>query len=231
MAVTPSIAERFRSINPRTIVVHNYPYVQELICGGEDIQWEERRQSVAYVGGITIQRAIREMVSAMAVLPGQLPATLELAGPEIPSEANSAELRENPGWKRVHHYGFLDQPSTFRILQNVRAGLVLFHPEPNHLEAMPQKIFEYMGAGLPVIASDFPLWRKIVGGAGCGIFVDPLSPTEIAGAIEYVLRNPHQAEEMGLRGRAAVLERFNWDTEASKLVNLYRQLERDVCAA
>lgn len=231
VAVTPSIAARFQSINQRTVVVHNYPYIKELICEGENRPWEKRRQSVAYAGGITVQRAIREMVSAMALLPENLPATLELAGPEIPSEANSAKLREDPGWKRVHHHGFLDQPSTFRILQNVRAGLVLFHPEPNHLEAMPQKIFEYMGAGLPVIASNFPLWRKIIGGAGCGIFVDPLSPKQIAEAIEYILVHPNEAENMGQRGRAAVIDRFNWDTEASKLVNLYRQLEHDVCAA
>jgi glycosyltransferase involved in cell wall biosynthesis len=231
VAVTPSIADRFCQINRRTVVVHNFPYADELIRGGTMLPWERRRDSVAYVGGITVQRAIREMVSAMALLPESLPATLELAGPEIPEEANSDELRRNPGWKRVHHHGFLDQPSTFQVLQNVRAGLVLFHPEPNHIEAMPQKIFEYMGAGLPVIASDFPLWRRILGEAGCGIFVDPMNPNQIAKAIEHVLTHPQEAEEMGRRGRAAVLERFNWNSEANKLVHLYREIENQLCVA
>jgi glycosyltransferase involved in cell wall biosynthesis len=231
VAVTPSIAERFRTINRHTVVIHNYPYVKELMQGGTSIPWAQRRPSVAYVGGITVQRAIREMVSAMALLPESLSATLELAGPEIAAAADSKLLRADPGWKRVHHHGFLDQPSTFRILQNVRAGLVLFHPEPNHLEAMPQKIFEYMGAGLPVIASGFPLWRKIIGGSGCGIFVDPTKPAEIAGAIEYVLTHPEEAEKMGHLGQAAVLKSFNWDSEATKLVNLYRQLGENPCAA
>lgn len=231
VAVTPAIAERLGKTNPRTVIVHNYPCAEELLHQETLPPWDDRRHSVAYVGGITVQRAIREMVSAMALLPGALPATLELAGPELPQEADSDAIRRNPGWSRVRHHGFLDQPSTFRLLQSVRAGLVLFHPEPSHIESMPQKIFEYMGAGLPVIASDFPLWRKIIGGAGCGIFVDPQNPTQIASAIEYTLTHPREAEEMGRRGRMAVSDRFNWKFEANKLVNLYQEIGNGICAA
>lgn len=231
VVVTPSIAGRFQSINRRTVIVHNYPYVRELIREEAMVPWDQRRQSITYVGGITVQRAIREMVFAMALLPERLSATLELAGTEIPVEADPENLRRNPGWARVHHHGFLDQPATFRILRHVRAGLVLFHPEPNHVEAMPQKIFEYMGAGLPIIASDFPLWRRIIGDAGCGIFVDPQNPREIAKAIEFVLTHPREAEEMGRRGQAAVVDRFNWDTEADKLVRLYLELKNSSCVA
>ncbi len=224
VVVTPSIAKRFQKLNRRTIIVHNYPYVRELLQEGNAIPWDSRRESVAYVGGLTLQRAVREMVHAMALLPDSLPATLELAGPEIKGDANFAELRRHPGWRRVRHHGFIDQKSTFQILQKVRAGLVLYHPEPNQIESMPQKIFEYMGAGIPVIASDFPLWRRIMGDAGCGFFVDPLKPVEIAKAIEYVLTHPREAEEMGRRGQAAVLKQFNWDSEAEKLLQLYRAL-------
>jgi len=222
VVVTPSIAKRFEPRNSRTVTIHNYPYVRELVREGNEIAWSARRQSVAYVGGLTFHRAIREMVGAMALLPDSISATLELAGPEVGTDL--AELREHPGWARVRHYGFIDQRQTFEILRSVRAGLVLYHPEPNQVESMPQKIFEYMGAGLPVIASDFPLWRQIIGGAGCGIFVDPLKPAQIAAAIEYLSTHPQEAEEMGRRGQAAVLERFNWDSEAEKLVQLYRAL-------
>jgi glycosyltransferase involved in cell wall biosynthesis len=231
VAVTPSIAERFRTLNHRTVIVYNYPYPNEIVFAQKSSEWETRRQSVAYVGGITAQRAIREMLSAMALLPESLNATLELAGNEVPEGIRPEELYQHPGWARVKHHGFLDQPSTFRLLHKVRAGLVLFHPEPNHLEAMPQKIFEYMGAGLPIIASDFPLWRRLLGDTGCGILVDPMDPRAIAQAIQYVLTHPGEAEQMGRRGQAAVLEHYNWDTQAEKLVNLYSALTEPVCVA
>jgi glycosyltransferase involved in cell wall biosynthesis len=224
VVVTPSIARRFKPINEHTIVVHNYPYAHELVQNGESVPWESRRQAVAYVGGLSLVRAIREMVYAMSYLPDSLPAELELAGPEAKGETNLSELSQHPGWARVKHYGFIDQRRTFQILQNVRAGLVLFHPEPNHFEALPQKMFEYMAAGLPVIASDFPFWREILGRSDCALFVDPLSPGEISKAIEYVLTHPREAEEMGRRGQAAVLQNFNWDTEGEKLIQLYGSL-------
>jgi glycosyltransferase involved in cell wall biosynthesis len=231
VVVTPSIAERFCPLNKHTVIVHNYPYPKEIVFARESAPWETRRQSVAYVGGITAQRAIREMVHAMALLPESLGAVLELAGNDIPEDAHPEEIYSHRGWTRTRHHGFLDQPSTFRLLHSVRAGLVLFHPEPNHLEAMPQKLFEYMGAALPLIASDFPLWRQILGGTGCGIFVDPLDPQAIADAIEYVLTHPGEAEEMGRRGQVAVVKHYNWDTEAEKLVNLYSGLVQPTCAA
>lgn len=224
VVVTPSIAKRFAPINRRTVIVHNYPQVRELLQSGTSVAWQMRRQSVAYVGGISLVRAIREMVHAMSYLPESLAAQLELAGPEAKGETNLSELQSHAGWARVKHHGFIDQRCTFEILQNVRAGLVLFHPEPNHFEALPQKMFEYMGAGLPVIASDFPFWRKILDESGCAIFVDPLNPQQISKAIEYVLTHPREAEAMGRRGQAAVLQNFNWDSEAEKLIQLYRSI-------
>jgi glycosyltransferase involved in cell wall biosynthesis len=85
-------------------------------------------------------------------------------------------------------------------------------------------MFEYMSAGLPVIASDFPLWRRLLVDEGAGLCVDPLNPLEIANAIQQVLDQPELAREMGERGRAAVEARYRWDGEAAKLCDLYRRL-------
>ena len=92
---------------------------------------------------------------------------------------------------------------------------------PNHVNALPNKMFEYMSAGLPVIASNFPLWKEIVEGNKCGLTVNPLSPKEIAEAIRYLLAHPEEARKMGENGRKAVLEKYNWDNESRKLMVFY----------
>lgn len=224
VCVTPAITERLQCVNARTVTVYNYPYPEELITENPPA-WKSRDLAVTYVGTITPQRGIAEMVQAMGYLSDSLGATLEIAGDVIPEE-----VKKFPGWSRVRFHGPLDQPSTYRLLRRARVGLICMHPIPTFVDCMPVKIFEYMGAGLAVIASDFPLWRKMLEGVDCALFVNPLDARAIAQAIEYLLANPAEAEEMGRRGQAAVAKQFNWNTESRKLVNLYSSLASSACA-
>src|SRR5690606_31066433 len=110
------------------------------------------------------------------------------------------QLEARPGWRHVRFLGWQPRTVLPGLMHDVRAGLVLFHPEPNHIEAMPNKMFEYMSAGLPVIASDFPLWREIIEGAQCGLLVDPMNPDAIADAMRWIDAHPEEAAEMGRNG-------------------------------
>ena len=85
-------------------------------------------------------------------------------------------------------------------------------------------MFEYMAAGLPVVSSDFPLWKDIVQKSACGLCVDPLNTTAIAEAINYILTHPEEAKEMGENGKRAVLEHYNWHNEEQKLLAIYHKL-------
>ena len=86
------------------------------------------------------------------------------------------------------------------------------------------KVFQYMAAGIPVVASNFPKWREFIEGNECGLTVDPLNPREIARAVQYLLDYPDQAATMGENGRKAVMEKYNWESESSKLLAVYGSL-------
>jgi glycosyltransferase involved in cell wall biosynthesis len=220
VTATPTIAKRFPA--NKTVTVQNFPILNEL-TSIESHPYSERPFLVTCIGGMYANNGIKEMVQAMALLPRSLEAKLILAGRFDPPELEQ-ELKEIPGSERTEFIGWLSRQGVAGLLAGARMGLVLSHPIFRHAEAQPNKLFEYMSAGIPVVASDFPLWRRIVDGVGCGILVDPLDPKAISKAILWILEHTEDAEAMGVRGMEAVRQRFNWSNEAKKLLHLYADL-------
>lgn len=218
VAATPFIRDRFRAMDMRCIDVNNYPMAEELQASAG---WEAKKREVCYVGGITAIRGALEMVRACGLLSSD--ARLNLGGSFSEAGLEAAVKRE-PGWARVNALGFLDRDGVRNVLHRSVAGLVTLHPIVNYLDALPVKMFEYMSAGIPVIASDFPLWRKIVEGNDCGICVDPRDPAAIAAAIDRLVEDPQEARRMGENGRRAVEQRYNWANEEKKLLSFYEEV-------
>jgi len=218
VAATPTIRDKFLAINPNTVDVDNYPMLGEL---DSVLPWSAKSPEVCYVGSIAGIRGIREIVQAMELV--GVPATLSLVGAFAEPDVE-AEVRGYGGWRRVNAIGVQDRQGVREALGRAVAGLVTLHPVVNYLDALPIKMFEYMAAGIPVIASNFPLWREIVEGNGCGICVDPLNPKEIAAAIESLLQDRKLAEEMGINGARAVRDHFNWGAEEQKLLVFYQRI-------
>jgi len=220
VVATPSIARLF-STN-QTTLVQNFPLIDELTPNESPRPFSERPNMVAYVGDLTRIRGVCEMVSAMSRgLPSD--SRLRIAGTFSPPELKE-EVAALSGWSSVEFLGWQSRAEVANLFGMAQAGLVTFLPAPNHLRAQPNKLFEYMSAGLPVIASNFPLWREIINEADCGLLVDPTRPAEIAEAVRWIFEHPDEAEAMGRRGQRAVKERFNWNTEFSNLKNLYQSL-------
>lgn len=222
IVANPAHADRFRRIHRNTVVVNNFVMLDEFIPSTR-VEWKSRDPAVAYYGGISEERGIREMLAAMDLLPGTLDLKLELGGCFYVKE-QQADLAAEPHWKHVHWHGELDRSGIASLLNRVQVGLAVLHPDEAYLTSLPTKLFEYMAAGIPVVASDFPLWRSIVQGADCGLLVDPLRVQDIADAIEYLIRNPGEAEAMGQRGRRAAEEHFSWAHEERVLLSFYSSL-------
>jgi glycosyltransferase involved in cell wall biosynthesis len=218
IAATPFIRDQFLRINPATVDVSDFPLLREF---EQPAGWADKTPEVCCVGSISAIGGIRELVRACALL--RSPARLALAG-AFTAPVLETEVTAYPGWGRVAAHGHLDRAGARCVMRRAVAGLAISHPVVTCPSALPVEMFEYMAAGIPVIASRFPLWRDIIEGNACGVCVDPADPAAIAAAIDYFILHPDFARRMGENGRRAVLEKYNWQPESRKLVAFYARL-------
>lgn len=218
VAATPAIAKKYNSHKVR--VIQNYPILNELSLDDVEDSGRTAEKTVIYIGGISKARGAVQMLDAINLLSGEV--TLVLAG-KFESQELRTQCERHPAWMHVDFRGWISREEMALLLARAVAGLVLFQPAANHVNSQPNKLFEYMSAGLPVVGSSFPLWREVLVGNQCGIVVDPERPEDIAQAISQLMRDKHNARRMGMSGRLAVHEKYNWDIEAKNLVNVYEE--------
>ena len=200
--------------------IGNYPMLEDMKIIN---RYVDRHQMVVMTGAISRIRSAREIVTACSLIKGCPGFKLVVAG-----NADSAEfeilfkewIKDLP----VQHVGWIPLVKVQELISQARAGLAIYYPEPNHLQSEPTKLFEYMAAGIPVITSNFPKYRKLVEDANCGLTVDPTDSEAIASSIRWIMKHPDEAEAMGRRGRSVIEQKFNWNVEEEKLWDLYQQL-------
>jgi len=214
VAATPAICEKFRRYGLECTDIKNYPAAAEY----ENVEPAMDGRAVCYVGSLYPTRGIRQIVEAIE----GLDLRLILAG-RFYDAAFEQQVRSLPGWEQVDYRGYVDQNEVKKIYAQSSAGLVTLHPTPAYVEAYPVKLFEYMHAGLPVVASRFyePLLRE------CGVGTDPTDPDAIRKKLSELLGDLERAKKMGECGRRLARERYSWERERERLLGLYEKVLGD----
>jgi glycosyltransferase involved in cell wall biosynthesis len=210
----------------RIAVVHNYPMLDAF--SGADVG---RDGTLAiYVGGISEDRGILDLLEALNLARkknGRL--HLKIVGRFTPEDFRRtideriAGLSLSGVVEIVEWIPFEEIP---KMLRSSGLGLSVLRPVRRYSLAIPIKVYEYMAAGIPVVASDFPILARLLESEKCGMAVKPGSPESISEAMLYLVDNPEKARVMGENGRIAASEKYNWKSESEILVGAYERIAR-----
>jgi len=193
--------------------------ILKLIDNAVPINHKKSKSVIIYAGGLTKVRGIKEIVQTMKHIGNR--AELWLLG-KWESEKFKSECENLAGWKYTKYFGFKNLEKVYSFMKFSDIGIINFLPVENNLMAGPNKVYEYMACSLPIAMSNFPYWQKTF--RDCVLFVDPYDYKNIAEKILYLLDNPKEAKELGKRGRKLIEEKYSWEAESKKLLEMYKNL-------
>ncbi|MCK4293065.1 MAG: glycosyltransferase family 4 protein [Planctomycetes bacterium] len=216
------IAESFSKCRlcKKMIVLRNVPLKGFAAACSTDGQ---KPNNIIYVGALLRIRGIMEITEAMKYVRNV--ARLYLVGTFVRTEFER-EVRQL-ATENVEIIGQVNYAEIPNFLRTAKIGLICFYPEPNHIGALSgrnNKLYEYMAGGLAIIGSDLPSWKEIIESGPVGVTVNPKNPKAIASAIDYLLDNPEVLKQMGRNARKAIFEKYNWESESEKLLEVYGKL-------
>lgn len=225
VAVTEQVAQRYKALHHNVQIIANYPDIKSF----DALPLPTRDgKTCVYAGSISSNRGMPVAFEALAILKKRgLSPTFKLAGRASSEEylqSLLAKAKELEIAELVHYEGVLSRGDSVLLENNASISVLPSLPYGNNLAAIPVKMIECMALGLPIVYSDLPNHEAIAGPAKAGIGFDVEKPEQMADAIEYLIKNPQEAQQMGEAARRAVHEKLNWDAEFPKLLALYREV-------
>lgn len=224
IVVRGDLETTFKNVNKNIKIIYVCPDLQYF-----PVKKVNREDIVVYEGAVDIEKRGLNIFLASLVLVSKKPEHIKyLVVGKIPEEDltfATEYLNRNNMADRFEYTGWVDYNAVPEYLRRAKIGVILLQPVYyNNVMGIPNKLFDCMAAGIPVIASNFPNISKIVKEVDCGILIDPTDPAKIANAILYLLEHPEEAKRMGENGRKAVEEKYNWERMEEKLFELYEGL-------
>lgn len=222
VSVTPHLTDRLNTINSHTFQITNYKRINNINNNeSRKREYASNNQVVSFVGPICSQWCIREIIDSISD-----DINFILAGPaKSPYFENLKTLRN---WDKVKYLGILPPQKVEEIYKSSRLGFALLRYSlavGNNIGTLGNtKLFEIMGAGIPVVCTDFILWKEIISKYKCGICINPNNTNELKEAINYILTHPKEAKEMGENGKRAIETEYNWESQEKILLQMYNDV-------
>lgn len=217
ITVNEDIQRRLFKSTKKIEIVYNYPIISEFINTQHD--WQNKERVVCYVGGVTRIRGLKSLVQATKYANCKL----LLAG-SFDETAFEEEVKNVPEWENVEYLGQVDRKKMFEIFSKSCVGIIPFLPEPNHVNATPNKFFEYLSAGLPIVISNFPKWEIFIDKHEVGATFEPGNAEDLGQKLGKILDKRHELDMLSQKAKNLVIEKRNWDNEYKKIKDLYESI-------
>lgn len=180
-------------------------------------------KGIFYIGGISLDRGVDTIIGALKILDKKkIDFKMHFVGAVSDSLKNSLDFKSIKS--KIVFYGRQDLLKGYEISKKCKVGLAILKPIKNYKESYPTKIFEYMSIKLPVISSNFELYKNVVEKENCGFCVDPFSAEDLAKKIEVLIKDNKLTTQMGENGFNAVNRTYNWKNEEQKLFSSYKKV-------
>jgi len=223
ITATPSISSLFRRRN-NVYLISNYPKLESHSVFPVK---ETDKIKFLYVGSMEEIRGIYNMARAFELFIKDNPreqVELHIAGKLIGNKNYQRSLQALFKLPEIYFHDFLPFNQVKKMMDNCHIGIIPFLPTPNHLYALPNKLFEYMAAGMVLLTSDFSLWRSIVLKEEIGWTFNPMKIRSIKESYHQAIESVKDLEVYGETSFNLVHQRYNWETEENKLTNIYQGL-------
>lgn len=221
------LAEKYyKNYYPRGQCILNYPVVNHQLLSHQIDCRKPADNKLLYTGNVSVERGaniharlpwVAQEVSVHFI--GECPRKVADQMYKIAGERQNQLIIEG-----IDQFVPREKIDAKYISQRWLAGLALFPPNKHYMQKELTKFFEYMSAGIPIICSDFPVWKNFIHKYGCGIAVNPHDELAIKSAIDYLRTNPEEAVKMGRNGKKAVMKNLNWQKEEEKLIQWYDEI-------
>ena len=182
-------------------------------------------QSVAiFVGNLFADRGLDHAIDAMAVVVKELPsATLVIVGEGRDRERLEAQVARLGLRERVRFLGWRHHSAQPAYLRHAQVGVLPYPSTPHTCTTLPNKLFDYMAAGLPVVASDIPPIHRIVTETDAGLLTPPGDSVAFGGALLTLFRDSEMRGRFGRNGVAAIAGPYSWKEDERRFIERINQ--------
>lgn len=216
-----ALRDHFSAAHPLVARVRNYP---PLDLFGSSTAMADSAPTMLYVGSISLVRGLSEMLETLRIVRGSLSqAKLILAGKPTEDAEPILRLAQEEFGNALEFLGPVPYHELAELLGRAHVGLSLLQPHPKYEKNVPTKVFDYMAASMPYVASSSRPLRDITREIG-GRLVTAGDPVEAAQAALALLTDPAGARSLGAKGRAFAESEINWASEERELLGMYRKL-------